>query len=100
MVVESEGDGEILLDTGSSTISEESQSESEVQVSSSSSQTGLSQPNTLQQEFSLININIRNINFEKVRAMPSINSIFCNKKHLLTDRPKIKCMPILYMLKN
>lgn len=65
-IQESEGETEILIDTPSSTLSEESPSESDVQVSSSSSQTGLSQPKTLQQEFSLINVNIRNISFEKV----------------------------------
>uniref|UniRef100_A0A1B6LD05 RWD domain-containing protein n=1 Tax=Graphocephala atropunctata TaxID=36148 RepID=A0A1B6LD05_9HEMI len=63
--LESEGESELLLDTGSSTLSEESLSETDVQLSSSSSQTGLAQP-TLQQEFSLSNVNVQNISFEKM----------------------------------
>lgn len=71
--VESEGESDVLLETGSSTLSEESLSENDVQLSSSSSHIGLPQPKTLQQEFSLINMNIRNVSFEKVCVLQMYN---------------------------
>lgn len=71
--VESEGESDVLLETGSSTLSEESLSENDIQLSSSSSHIGLPQPKTLQQEFSLINMNIRNVSFEKVCVLQMYN---------------------------
>lgn len=64
--VGSEGESDVMMETGSSTLSEESLSENDIQLSSSSSHIGLLQPKTLQQEFSLVNLNIRNVSFEKV----------------------------------
>lgn len=49
-------------------VSEESTSEVETHIPSPTQST-TTQPKTLQQEFSLININIRNITFEKVNQL-------------------------------
>lgn len=67
VAVEAVVESEVVLDNGSSTISvsEESTSEVETHIPSPTQSTA-TQPKTLQQEFSLINVNIRNITFEKM----------------------------------
>ncbi|XP_054266064.1 GATOR complex protein WDR59-like isoform X1 [Macrosteles quadrilineatus] len=57
--LESEGESEVMLDTASSTLSNSSSSQ-DLQT------TPASQPKTLQQEFSLVNVNSRNITFDKM----------------------------------
>uniref|UniRef100_A0A1B6EDS3 RWD domain-containing protein n=1 Tax=Clastoptera arizonana TaxID=38151 RepID=A0A1B6EDS3_9HEMI len=60
-----EVENEIILGNDSTTLSEESLSETETTLSSPSQRQAI-QPKTLQQEFSLINMNIRSITFDKM----------------------------------